>query len=161
MEIRLATREDLAEIDEIYKSAKQFMRATGNANQWSTDYPSALDAEWGIENGTSYVCTDGGEVVATFAFGTDGEPTYNKIYEGEWKNSEPYAYIHRIAVKHHGRGIVAFCFEECFKRFPNLKIDTHRDNIPMQKALLRSGFEYCGIIYLESGDERLAYQKIR
>ncbi len=161
MIIRPARQEDLIEIDKIYKSAKQFMRDTGNKNQWSDDYPSARDADEGILNGTSYVCEDCGEVVATFAFGTDGEPTYDKIYEGEWKNEEPYAYIHRIAVKEQGRGIVGFCFNECFARFPNLKIDTHRDNIPMQRALLRAGFEYCGIIYLQNGEERLAYQKIR
>ena len=101
-----------------------------------------------------------GEVVAVFAFAIGNEPTYKTIYEGEWLNDEPYAYIHRIAVKKHGMGIVDFCFSECFKMHRNLKIDTHRDNIPMQKVLLRGGFQLCGVIYLESGDERLAYQKI-
>ena len=67
--------------------------------------------------------------------------------------------MHRIAVLRHGKGVVDFCINECFKVFPNLKIDTHRDNIPMQKVLKRNGFCYCGIIYLESGDERLAFQK--
>jgi RimJ/RimL family protein N-acetyltransferase len=43
---------------------------------------------------------------------------------------------------------------------PNLKIDTHRDNIPMQKVLKRNGFSECGIIYIENGDERIAFQKI-
>ena len=85
----------------------------------------------------------------------------NNDLDGEWKNSAPYGAIHRIAVKYHGRGIVDFCFRECFLRFPNLKIDTHRDNIPMQKCLKRAGFEYCGIIYLANGDERLAYQKTK
>ena len=28
----------------------------------------------------------------------------------------------------------------------------------MQHNILKYGFEYCGIIYLESGDERFAYQ---
>jgi hypothetical protein len=30
----------------------------------------------------------------------------------------------------------------------------------MQKCLIRNGFKYCGIIYLESGAERIAFQKI-
>ncbi len=30
----------------------------------------------------------------------------------------------------------------------------------MQHNILKQGFSYCGIIYLESGDPRLAYQKI-
>ncbi|HNZ83431.1 MAG TPA: GNAT family N-acetyltransferase, partial [Sedimentibacter sp.] len=48
-----------------------------------------------------------------------------------------------------------WCFEKC----RNLKIDTHRDNIPMQNLLNKNGFIRCGIIYLENGDERIAYQK--
>ena len=78
---------------------------------------------------------------------------------GRIEGDSPYSVIHRIAVKYHGRGIVDFCFNECFLELPNIKIDTHRDNIPMQKCLLRNGFEYCGIIYLKDGTERLAYQK--
>jgi hypothetical protein len=30
----------------------------------------------------------------------------------------------------------------------------------MQHNILKHGFTYCGIIYLLSGDERLAYQKM-
>jgi hypothetical protein len=30
----------------------------------------------------------------------------------------------------------------------------------MQHVISKAGFRYCGIIYLASGDERLAYQKI-
>ena len=30
----------------------------------------------------------------------------------------------------------------------------------MQHNILKHGFTYCGIIYLQSGDARLAYQKI-
>ena len=59
------------------------------------------------------------------------------------------------------KGIIDFCFNECFRLQGNLRIDTHRDNIPMQKCLIRNGFEYCGVIYLANGDERLAYQKTK
>ena len=31
----------------------------------------------------------------------------------------------------------------------------------MQHNILKYGFTYCGIIYLASGDERLAYQRIK
>ncbi|MBR2336966.1 MAG: GNAT family N-acetyltransferase [Clostridia bacterium] len=159
MILRKAEPEDLAQIDKIYTLAKKFMRENGNPNQWKGDYPNAVDAKEDIDNGIGYVCEDGGEVVAVFAFKKGIEPTYNKIFEGSWKNSLPYAFMHRIAVLYHGKGIIDFCFNECFRRFPNLKIDTHRDNIPMQKVLRRNGFEYCGIIYLENGEERLAFQR--
>ncbi len=48
----------------------------------------------------------------------------------------------------------------CFSHDTNIRIDTHRDNKIMQHNILKHGFTYCGIIYLLSGYERLAYQKI-
>ena len=41
----------------------------------------------------------------------------------------------------------------------SIRIDTHRDNIPMQKMLNKNGFIYCGIIYLLDGKERFAFEK--
>ena len=161
MTIRKIREADIPAISEIYSSAKDFMRKNENPNQWAGDYPNGESAKEDMEKGIGYVCEVEGEVVAVFAFEVGREPTYDVIYGGAWQNDMPYAYIHRIAVKHHGRGIVDFCFSECFKKFPNLKIDTHRDNIPMQKVLLRNGFKLCGIIHLESGEERLAYQKCK
>jgi RimJ/RimL family protein N-acetyltransferase len=48
----------------------------------------------------------------------------------------------------------------CFAHATNIRIDTHRDNHIMQHVIQKHGFTYCGIIYLLSGDERLAYQKM-
>ena len=48
----------------------------------------------------------------------------------------------------------------CFSHDTNIRIDTHRDNKIMQHNILKHGFTFCGIIYLLSGDERLAYQKV-
>ena len=42
----------------------------------------------------------------------------------------------------------------------SLRIDTHRGNAVMRRMLEKNGFKYCGIIHLEDGDERLAFQKI-
>ena len=161
MTIRKTREADIPAISEIYSSAKDFMRKNGNPNQWAAAYPNSESARDDMENEIGYVCEDEGEVVAVFAFCIGREPTYDAIYGGKWQNDEPYAYIHRVAVKRHGGGIIDFCFSECFKRFPNLKIDTHRDNIPMQRVLLRNGFKLCGIIHLENGEERLAYQKCK
>lgn len=151
---------DIQEISEIYCNAKKYMRENGNPTQWKDSYPNAESATLDMEEGIGYVCVDNGEIVAVFAFCVGNEKTYDKIYDGEWLNGEPYAYIHRIAVKKHGVGIVDFCFKECFKKYGNLKIDTHENNIPMQKVLLRNGFRLCGKILLENGEERLAFQKI-
>ena len=160
MLIRKTVEADLSCIGEIYEKAKCFMRKMGNSNQWNNGTPNLETARADMENGVGYVVEENGEVIATFMFSIDGEPTYAKIYDGEWLNHAPYGVIHRIAVAEQGRGIIGFCIDECFEKCHNLRIDTHRDNLPMQRALLKRGFQYCGIIYLENGDERFAYQKI-
>lgn len=163
MKIRKTTAADVAAAEKIYKDARDFMRAAGNPTQWANEYPNRESVLDDIENGVGYVCEDGGEILAVFMFKVGRDETYDVIYDGEWLNDEPYAVIHRIAVADHahGRGVAGFCFAECFKHFPNLKIDTHRDNIPMQRALARAGFERCGIIHLASGEERVAFQKCK
>ena len=160
MIIRKTEMRDLDAAAEIYDGARAFMRDNGNRLQWANGHPNREDILSDIAMGTGYVCCEGEQVVAVFFFQQGADPTYRRIYEGKWKNDEPYAVIHRIAVKHRGRGIAEFIFSECFKMHPNIRIDTHRDNIPMQRSLEKNGFEYCGIIYLSDGSERLAYQKI-
>jgi len=159
MQIRKTLPSDIPEISEIYESAKRFMRESGNPTQWNDGKPNADTAREDMENGVGYVAEENGEILAVFMFCVGEDTTYKNIYEGSWLNDNPYAVIHRIAVKEQGRGLIGYCIDECYKICPNLKIDTHRNNIPMQKALAKRGFKYCGIIYLENGDERLAYQK--
>lgn len=163
MTIRKTTVHDVAAAAKIYDDARAFMRAAGNPTQWANDYPNRESVLADIEDGVGYVCEDDGEIVAVFMFRIGNDETYDVIYDGEWQNDEPYAVIHRIAVaeKAHGRGVASFCFAECFRRFPNLKIDTHRDNIPMQRALARAGFVRCGIIHIKNGEERIAFQKCK
>ena len=158
MTVRKATAADIGEILEIYSSAKEFMRATGNPTQWQSGGPSEESLSADIAEGCSYVLCEGSEILASYFFKVGNDKAYGKIYAGAWKSDEPYAVIHRVAVKYRGRGLVGACFEECKRQFSHLRIDTHRDNIPMQRALIKAGFEYCGIIHLESGDERLAYE---
>lgn len=162
MQVRKAAEDDLSAVSAIYADAKVFMRESGNHGQWVGNYPSEELILSDIEKGHLHlVIGDDGKILACFVyfFGTDN--TYLKIFNGEWTNDLPYGVIHRISVAKdaHGMGVARFCFDYAFELCGNLKIDTHRDNIPMQKALLKSGFRPCGIIYLENGDERLAFQK--
>ena len=160
MTVRAATYADLSEIESIYGIARRFMRESGNETQWQGGYPSSDVIKADVDLGRLYAVVDGNEILAVFVFAVSNEPTYDKIYGGQWLDTAEYAYIHRVAVRCAGRGIASFIFSWCFEQFSNIKIDTHRDNIPMQKALEKAGFSCCGIIYLASGDERLAYQKI-
>ena len=161
MTIRKSLPSDIEEILAIYASAREFMKESGNPNQWAGGYPSRELIDKDIASGDSYVAEENGEIVATFFFKLGVDPTYVNIYEGEWLDDGDYGVIHRIAVKYHGRNIIGGVFDYCFGISKSIRIDTHRDNIPMQRSLSKNGFTRCGIIYLLSGDERIAYQGIR
>lgn len=158
MTIRPAILSDIPAMQEIFATARQFMVATGNPNQWVDDYPSDEFLRADIESGDSYVCFEDGEMVATFLLRGGEDPTYARIEEGAWLNNEPYATIHRIASNGKVHGVLHAAMEFALQRYENIRIDTHRDNRVMQNAVLKEGFRYCGIIYCWSGDERLAYQ---
>ena len=160
MIIRKTTMADVAAAAAIYDDARAFMRQTGNLEQWNTGHPNADEILSDIAEGVGYVVEDGDEIVGVFFFRIGDDPTYKVIYNGEWKSSEPYAVIHRVAVKYNGRGIVNEIYKYCYSQYPHLRIDTHKDNIPMQHSLKKNGFEYCGIIHMLTGDERLAYEKL-
>ncbi len=161
MKIRLAEEKDIYFILDLYKDARAFMKMTGNPTQWQSGGPSFETLTSDIGERCSYVVEENGEIIATFYFKIGEDKTYARIYDGEWLDNNSYAVIHRVVVsdKARDKGVSAFIFRECFEKYPNLKIDTHRDNAPMRRALLKSGFVMCGTIYLESGDERLAFQK--
>lgn len=159
MEIRLTRAEDMDIVKEIYEHARQYMREHGNHNQWINGYPGAELIAEDIRVARSYVCVEQGKIVGVFCFTIGVDPTYINIYEGEWLDEAPYGVIHRIASISHKKGVASYCLDWCFDQCPNIRIDTHEDNTVMQSFLLKNGYERCGIIYLESGAPRVAFQK--
>lgn len=159
MVIRKAKATDIAGIMQIYDAARAYMRENQNPDQWGNGYPSRELIEADIRAGFCHVCEEDGELLGVFCYFLGDDPTYQTIYGGAWLNDRPYGVLHRIAVAKHCKGVASFCFDHCLSLCRNLKIDTHRDNIPMQRSLAKNGFVRCGIIYLENGDERIAYQK--
>ena len=161
MHIRPARTEDLQPIMAVIEAAKGIMRASGNTGQWVNGYPSESVIREDIRQGYGYVLVEEEQLAGYFAFIPSPEPTYAEIYQGAWLDDErPYHVIHRIASYPQVHGVFRSLCDWCLAREGNLRIDTHRDNHIMQYNLLKNGFHYCGIIYLASGDERLAYQKI-
>lgn len=159
MTIRPAHTGDLKAIMAVLDAAKGIMRASGNTGQWVNGYPSEEVIVSDIESGYGFVAEDKpGRIVAYFAFIPSPEPTYSYIEGGSWLNEAPYHVVHRIGSYPHVHGVFRAIMDWCFSNDPNIRIDTHRDNHIMQHCISRYGFTYCGIIYLASGDQRLAYQ---
>jgi len=150
---------DLQRIEEIYGFARSFMAEHGNPTQWGTSYPELKMLVQDILLGKLYVIQNEDHICGVFYFAVENDATYHKIYNGAWHSEDAYGVIHRIAGDGSG-GILATAVSFGEERVPYLRIDTHADNTVMQHALTKQGFQYCGIIYVEDGTPRLAYDKI-
>ena len=158
--IRKSTLADLPTILNLRDQAREIMRSYGNTFQWPDGYPRDDMFKKDFELGGSHVMlNEAGETVGTFALLPSPEVTYNVIYNGQWLDDEPYYVIHRIASTPESHGILDALLDYCESKVDNIRIDTHEANIIMRKGLEKQGYQYCGIIYLLDGNERLAFQK--
>lgn len=156
MKIRLSVPEDLPRLEEIYSAARRYMRSQGNLSQWSDTYPSALSARLDMERGWCHVIEKDGKVVATFCLMTDPEPTYSALDEAL---TVPYVTLHRVASDSSASGILSAAVRYAVARHHcDVRIDTHADNAPMLKAILRQRFEPTGPITLADGSPRLSFR---
>ena len=160
-----ATHKDIPVIMQIINSAKARLKKSG-VDQWQDGYPNEERIFKDISEGTSYLFYENGEVVATFALFFGNDPTYKIIKEGEWLTEHPYSVVHRIAVEEDklGMGVIGRLLEKVGilsleKGYHSIRMDTHPDNINMQRALLKNNFSYCGHIFLENNEVRYAYEK--
>ena len=160
MTIRKTTWEDFPEIQQIYAYAREQMRQNGNPLQWGDDRPSAAALSQDIQAEASYVMEEGGRICGVFSFIMGDDPTYARIEQGHWLNEAPYGTIHRLAGNGTVRGLFGSCLAFCASLHPNIRIDTHADNLLMQHLLEKHRFVKCGIIHVEDGSPRIACQRI-
>ena len=95
--IRKTATADVPRLLEVFALAREFMRRSGNPDQWHDDYPDEALLLDDVRRGDSYVFESGGRIVGTFVLREGADPTYAKIYSGRWLNPKPYATLHRIA----------------------------------------------------------------
>ena len=158
--VRHSVPADLDEILRVIRAARAYMKATGNPTQWGDDRPPQSAIERDIAAGNSYVVTDPtGRVCGTFAFIIGDDATYRTI-DGAWLNDAPYGTVHRMAADGTSLGVFAAALNYCSPLVPNLRIDTHRDNATMLHLIEKHGFTRCGIITVDDGTERIAFQKV-
>ena len=136
-------------------------------NQWQNGYPSSVIIEQDIQNGNAWVLEDNNTLIALAVVAFAIEPTYLKIYNGSWLTDGDYAVIHRLTVHEQwkGKGIGTLLFEKIetlakMRNVQSIRVDTHQDNFIMRKLITKSGYQYCGEIFLEDGQPRLGYEKV-
>ena len=180
MNIRPMKEQDIPQLLELYAHARKYMLEVGNPNQWADDYPSRKILLEDINNG-GYVILDeksndvhnGNQkenqiknnkkkptIIGAFILEENAHELAYDTIDGKWLNNDPYAVIHRCATLHNQKGIGQFFMDWCFEKCSNIRVDTHKDNLPMIKFLEKNHFTYCGIVHYEKVGARLAYQKL-
>lgn len=168
MNFQLATLDDLAQLSVIMADAIAFLKEQGSP-QWQAGYgPTADKLAVDIQNKRTYVLKmNNDEIAGTIALISGIDPVYTKISQGVWEGQDDYLAFHRVAINKNFRGqkITARLLEEAMNQayklgFKDLRIDTHEQNVLMQKAIKSAGFTYRGRVQfpIPNGD-RLAYQK--
>jgi len=158
--IRLASKKDLTAVLKIYEHARIFMLQNNNPNQWGNKYPSKYMIEEDIKKKQLYVIDINDEIYGVFAFIIGEDETYKIIDEGKWLSNTIYGTIHRVASNGKIKGIFEQIIDYCKKQISHLRIDTHPDNKIMQYLIIKNGFIRCGMIRVEDGTKRIAYEKL-
>ena len=160
MNLRKATLDDVSSIMNIIHLAKEYFKENG-IDQWQNGYPNLESTIKDIDNGHSYVICDEDKVVATAAIIDDVDPNYAYIEDGEWLSNFDYVCVHRVATlpDYKGKGLAGrfLSYAKTLGR-KSVRIDTHKDNLSMQRMILKNNLKYCGIVYMSDGAKRFAYE---
>lgn len=165
MKIQKTKIEDIPAVLEIYQDARSYFKEN-SIPQWQGDYPNEMDIRKDIEEGGSYIAVDQETAVGTCFISLQADHNYDYIENGHWLNDNRYGVLHRTAVHSSckGRGIADLFVDEAAELarqagIYDLRADTHEKNRSMRRMLEKNGFKACGIIYVEDGTPRIAYQK--
>ncbi len=161
----------LEEICQVMEQAKRRLKALG-LDQWQKGYPSRAVWEEDLDLERAWVATSEGAVIAAFTLTHEPEPSYQRI-QGAWWGAagERYTSLHRLCVGDAwlGQGVAGLCLAFALEQAAqagdaSLRVDTHPNNGPMNRALEKAGFRRCGQIHLvggpEDGDLRVAYERV-
>lgn len=160
--ITLANNTHIEDILEAIKQA-QYIFKTNNINQWQNGYPNKESIINDIKSNKGYVYIINNKAIGYFYI-SEYEETYNTIYEGNWLTNKPYYVIHRLVINNEYKNnniasnIMEYIISLANTNNKNIRVDTHIDNILMQKLLNKYKFKYCGIIHLKDNALRNAYE---
>lgn len=160
--IRPALVSDIEDIMNLFEAARLDLRKQG-IDQWQNGYPNQDSIIQDIANKRAYVLDE--TTIKGYAYIGTYEASYDVI-EGAWLTHQSYLVMHRVVVDTTLRGqglagkLMTYAIERANAKKQSIRIDTHIDNKAMQALLRKWDFLYCGIITLEDGSKRLAYERI-
>ncbi|MDR1793975.1 MAG: GNAT family N-acetyltransferase [Erysipelotrichaceae bacterium] len=164
MKVEPGTKEDLPAILELVQSARAELKQL-SIPQWQDSYPGKEDFLKDIDEGSLYVLKKAGEVIGVAALVIGVEEAYEHPLKGGFTVSKPYATIHRITVKNQQRhnGSAVYFGEKLIeiakeKDAKGICVDTHADNVRMQKYVRKLGFVKVAVVMVTDGGLRDGFE---
>lgn len=153
-----ANLNDLDQVVKITEETRAYFKEVG-IPQWQNAYPSRDTFDNDIKLERLYVAKDNDKVIGFFAL-VYPDHNYDYIEDGKWQDNSQYIAIHRMAIDkdYKGRGFAGKIFDYVKEEYDHIRIDTHKNNNSMIRAIIKNDFEYRGIIYVEDGTARNAYE---
>ena len=162
--LRLARLSDLAQIMDVVKDAREFLKAQ-NSGQWQDGTPSIATIAEDSMNNRFFVWEEEGVIIGIIAL-LDYDQDYESLKSGQWRFSPPYLAIHRFAVRsdYHAQGIATKILQAVEliageRNIHTIRVDTHELNIPMIGLLEKNGFTKCGEVLIEGIKPRITFDK--
>jgi ribosomal protein S18 acetylase RimI-like enzyme len=131
------------------------------------DLPSPGVFRRDITAGNCWLFTFEGEAAGCMTVSMQDEPEYGTIHGAWLTNGTPYGTLHRIAVRSffRGRGLAGEMLQlaedlSAGRGMVSVRIDIPADNTGMRRILEARGYTRCGILHLETGAERVGYEKL-
>lgn len=167
MRVRPAKKSDLSDIVNCAERIKSEYFLRHDIPQWNNGYPSKEDFAADIEAGRLFVMYLGEALIGFISAGVEHDPCYDVVYDGEWTSEEPYVVIHRLGINPdwHGMGMGTSLYGIAERLCEALDVhairaDTHEKNEAMIHFLEKNGFRKVGVIHLQNGEPRIAFEKI-
>ncbi|MGK4151611.1 GNAT family N-acetyltransferase [Kurthia gibsonii] len=165
MRLVQAKKEQITRTMEIIEDGRANLKQLG-LPQWQNGYPDLEQMKKDVEQQKSYVLMDGQKIIGTVCLDEDGELAYDAL-NGKWSSNDPYIAIHRMAVAKEtaAKGIgtqFLQAIEEVVlaKGFKQIRLDTHTENIPMQRVAKKNHYQYVGNVSYGENIPCYAYEKI-
>ena len=162
MEFRLAHREELSQIKEVFRELNDHMMKNG-IFIWDDFYPCEV-FEADIEKSRLYVLVEGDEILSAFALCEK----HSGAQYINWEDNEASAlYFKRFGVnpKHLRKGIASIMLDNAVKVAGDkgaeyLRLFAVEVNEPAMKAYLKSGFKSGEGLYVEEIEDAGTYREI-
>lgn len=153
-----ATMADLDSLENLVNDTKLYLKEAG-IPQWQGVYPNRDTLLKVISYERLYAVKEDDKVIGLFAL-VYPDHNYDYIEDGKWLDDSEYIAIHRMAIDkdYKGKGYAGKVFDFVKENYDHIRIDTHKVNNAMNRAICKSNFKLCGTIYVEDGTPRNAYE---